>query len=125
MDHKTKSLCASHVWLYVKNVEKSVVFYKKVLGLDLAGRFPHGALFRSGGILIGVHEEEGDRRSRPGGMLIVLQTEDVRKTFEELKKRGVRFLTDQVQTEQFGSVADFEDPDGYLLEIWQPPQKPA
>ena len=58
-------------------------------------------------------------------MLIVLQTEDVRKTFEELKKRGVRFLTDQVQTEQFGSVADFEDPDGYLLEIWQPPQKPA
>lgn len=113
------------MWLYVKDVEKSVSFYQKVLGLDLAGRFSHGALFRSGGILIGIHAEEDDRKSEPGGSLIVLQSDDVGRSYELLKRRGVRFLTDRVQTEQFGSVADFKDPDGYLLEIWEPPRRTA
>lgn len=123
MEHQMDNLKASHVWLYVKDIEESISFYQKVLGLELAGRFPHGALFRAGEILIGLHSEEADRKSKPGGTLIVLQTSDIGRSYEVLKKRGVGFLTDHVQTEQFGSVADFHDPDGYLLEIWQPPRR--
>ena len=125
MEHETDNLRASHVWLYVRDIERSISFYQKVLGLELAGTFPHGALFRSGEILIGIHSEEADRRSKPGGTLIVLQTDDIGRSHEMLKKRGIKFLREHVQTEPFGSVADFLDPDGYLLEIWQPPRRPT
>ena len=113
----------SHVWVYSKDVAKSIAFYKNTIGLEIAGHFPHGALFRAGQVLLGVHEEEGDRKSMPGGTLIVLRTENIHRSFEHLKHKGVRFLTDDVVSEDFGQVLDFRDPDGYLLEIWQPPRK--
>jgi len=113
----------SHVWVYSKDVPKSIAFYQNTIGLEIAGHFAHGALFRAGTVLLGIHEEEGDRKSMPGGTLIVLRTENIHSRFEQLKEKGVKFLTDHIVSEDFGQVADFRDPDGYLLEIWQPPRK--
>ena len=45
-----------------------------------------------------------------------IETEDCRKTFEELKSRGVRFETDVLEY-PWGYVALFEDPDGNRLQI--------
>ncbi|HZY46862.1 MAG TPA: VOC family protein [Candidatus Bathyarchaeia archaeon] len=113
----------THVWLYTKNADRSISFYEKVLGLQVVSRFPHGALLQGGGILLGIHSEEGDRRSSPGSMLVVFQTDNIAKSFQDLKAKGVNFLTDHIVSEDFGDVADFRDLDGYLLEIWQPPRR--
>ncbi len=117
------SLRVSHVWLYSKDTRQSIQFYRDVLGLKVVETFPDGALLQGGGILLGIHREEGDRTSHPGGTLIVLQTNNIQRTFEELQQKGVKFLRTEIEREAFGQIADFRDPNGYLLEIWQPPQK--
>ncbi len=114
------ALRLSYVWLYVKDIEKSLGFYRDVLGLKTVSTFPHGALLSAGGVLLGVHQEEGDRKSHPGGMVINLTTKDIKETHRELQMRGIRFLT-EIQKDSFGQVVSFRDPDGYLLELWQPP----
>ncbi len=120
---ETGNLKISYVWLYARDVAKSISFYENILGLQIVSKFPHGALLRGGEILLGIHEEEGDRKSKPGGMLIVFQSDNIASSVEDLKNKGVKFLKDHIATEDFGLAADFLDPDGYLLEIWQPPRR--
>ena len=116
------SLKPSHLWLYMKDIERSISFYQNTLGLQILQSFPDGALFR-GDILIGIHKEEGERKSRPGGILVTFQTDDIVATRKELEHKGVTFLNSKVQSASFGQFADFLDPDGYVLEIWQPPKR--
>ncbi len=118
-----KSLRVSHVWLYSKSTEKSIQFYRDILGFRVVSSFPDGALLNGGGVLLGIHREEGDRKGVPGGTLIVFQTNDIERSYKELQQKGVSFLKPNVESDFFGQVADFKDPDGHLLEIWQPPPK--
>ena len=60
---------------------------------------------------------------------ITIETDDVRKTVEEFKSRGVEFVSDVLEF-PWGYVAQFQDPDGNRLQIregrngttehWQP-----
>ncbi len=81
--------------------------------------FPDGALLNAGGILIRIHREEGDRKSQPGGTSIILHTNHIEKSFDILRQREVESLR-KIENEPFGRIATFKDPDGYLLELWQP-----
>ncbi len=114
------SLRLSYVWLYVKDIQESLRFYRDILELRIVSTFPHGALLSAGGVLLGIHQEEEDRKSRPGGMVINLTTRDIKEKYEELQGKGIKFLT-EIKKDSFGQVASFRDPDGYLLELWQPP----
>ena len=109
----------SHVWLYVKDMSQSIRFYSDILGFKIVARFPDGALLDTGGVLIGLHREVLDRKSHHCGNTIILETGDVEKSFKELSGKGVRFAT-PVRREDYGIGADFRDPDGYILELWQP-----
>jgi predicted enzyme related to lactoylglutathione lyase len=51
----------------------------------------------------------------PGGFLnIVFQTDDVQKTYEELKANGVEF-TQEPRTESWGTSAMFRDSEGNII----------
>lgn len=113
------SLRLTHFWLYVKDTDRAIQFYRDTLGFEILETFPDGALFKAGGIQLGIHREEGDRKSHPGGTSIIFHTTDIKKVYETLQSRGVRFLT-QIEQEPYGQIASFRDPDGYLLEVWQP-----
>ena len=113
------ALRVSHIWLYVRDTQTSVQFYRDTLGLKVVETFPDGALLGTGGILIGIHREEGDRKSQPGGTSIILHTRDIEKSFDMLRQRGVEFPR-KIESEPYGRIATFKDPDGYLLELWQP-----
>ena len=47
---------------------------------------------------------------------ITIETDDIRETVEELKSRGVDFVSDVLEF-PWGSVAQFQDPDGNRLQI--------
>ena len=112
-------LKVSHIWLYVKDTRASIKFYRDTLGFKVVETFPDGALLNAGAILIGIHREEADRKSQPGGTSIILHTKYIEKSFEMLRQRGVDSLS-KIEHEPYGRISTFKDPDGYLLEIWQP-----
>ena len=89
------------------------------MGFKVVETFPDGALLKAGEILIGVHREEGDRKSLPGGTSIIIYTKNIQKGYDILRQRGVTFLA-RIEKEPYGLIASFKDPDGYLLELWQP-----
>jgi catechol 2,3-dioxygenase-like lactoylglutathione lyase family enzyme len=47
---------------------------------------------------------------------VTIEADDVRKTVEELKSRGVEFVSDVIECREV-YVAQFQDPDGNLLQI--------
>jgi predicted enzyme related to lactoylglutathione lyase len=51
---------------------------------------------------------------------LVLRVADVRKTYDELKSRGVKFPQAPVEY-PWGTAATFQDPDGNLFSLSQPP----
>ncbi|HUK74402.1 MAG TPA: VOC family protein [Nitrososphaerales archaeon] len=62
---------------------------------------------------------------RPGnGPPIVLRVDDCRKTFSEMRSRGVEFKQAQPQELPWGISATFSDPDGNLFSINQLPKSP-
>ena len=113
------SLKLTHFWLYVRDTQRSIQFYRDILGFDVLQAFPDGALLKVGSIQLGIHREESDRKSQPGGMSIILNSSDIKRDYATLLKSGVKFLT-EIQKQPYGQIASFNDPDGYLLELWQP-----
>ncbi len=116
METEKPALKVSHIWLYVKDVQASIPFYRDTLGLKVVETFPDGALLNAGGMLIGLHREEGDRKSQPNGTSIILHTQHIQKSFNMLRQRGVQFLR-KIESEPYGRIATFKDPDGYILEL--------
>ena len=47
---------------------------------------------------------------------ITIETDDIRKTSDELRSRGVEFVSDVLEF-PWGSVAQFQDPDGNWLQV--------
>jgi catechol 2,3-dioxygenase-like lactoylglutathione lyase family enzyme len=54
---------------------------------------------------------------RPGGVILVLMVEDFLAAHEELRDRGVEFLTEPKEPPWGGRRCFLHDPDGYLIEI--------
>ncbi|NGX48399.1 MAG: hypothetical protein K1000chlam3_01790 [Chlamydiae bacterium] len=108
-----------HVSIPVKDQDKALKFYTEKLGFEVAvdAEFVPGeqrwielkvpgaetmvVLFTSEG-----HEDRIGTFSN-----IIFTSEDIRKTYEDLKARGVEF-TEDVTEESWGTYAIFKDPDG-------------
>lgn len=52
---------------YCKDTAKAILFYRDVVGLSVVETFPDGALFQGAGVMLGIHREERDNKSDPGG----------------------------------------------------------
>lgn len=111
----------SSIWLYVKDVSGSIKFYRDVIGFKVAETFPHGALFYTGSVLLGIHKEVS-RKSQPGSAVMVLKTNNIEKTHKELGARGVVF-EGQIRQERYGKIIHFKDPDDYSWELVEEPDQ--
>ena len=110
----------------VSDQDRALDFYTNVLGLEqrVDAPTPDGPRF----VTVGVKGEDFMLVLWPGtpgqaepvqGRVpasVTIETDDVRKAYEELKSRGVEFETDVLEY-PWGWVALFEDPDGNRLQI--------
>jgi len=110
----------------VSDQDRALDFYTNVLGLEkrVENPTPDGPRF----LTVGVEGDEFQLVLWPGtpgqaepAMVrppasITIETDDCRKTFEELKSRDVEFLSDVIEF-PWGYVAQFQDPDGNRLQI--------
>jgi predicted enzyme related to lactoylglutathione lyase len=67
--------------------------------------------------------QDPDRRWRPASTPpIQIRVEDCRATFREMKERGVKFHQSEPGSYPWGIVATFQDPDGNLFSLLEPPK---
>jgi predicted enzyme related to lactoylglutathione lyase len=112
----------------VSDQDKALDFYTNVIGLEqrVENPTPDGPRF----LTVGVKGEDFQLVLWPGTpgraqplqagipASVTIETDDCRETFEELKSRGVEFVTDVLEF-PWGYVAQFKDPDGNRLQIRQ------
>jgi glyoxylase I family protein len=113
----------------VKDVDRSVNFYTKQLGLKLDHQnLPAFAqvsvgnlkLILSGPGASGSRVMPDGRQQEPGGWnRIILQVDDLPARIEALKKSGLRFRN-QLESGPGGKQIQLEDPDGNPIELFEP-----
>lgn len=107
--------------IFVSDMDRSVNFYTKTLGLKLAQRFGnHWASVEAGRLTIGLHPaSNANSAGRNGSTQIGLELEgDIEDSVANLKQQGVQFRG-PVSQDNAGKTAYFEDPDGNLLYMIQ------
>lgn len=103
----------------VADQDRALDFYTQKLGFKVLTDQPFGEGTRWIELKIGRAETRlvlfSPPGSQPGGFQnIVFQTDDVRKTYEELKAKGVEF-TQEPKTEPWGTSAMFKDSEGNVF----------
>ena len=85
---------SSRVNIMVANMEKSVDFYTKKLGLKLLNQYgPHYAEIQAPDLLIGLHPKS-DKIEVGNNMSIGFGTKEFDKQVEELKSMGIKVETE-------------------------------
>lgn len=109
------------IMLGVKDLNASVDFYTRVLGLTVKLQSPVLALLDAGQVTLGL--SPGHLRLAPqaaGAAEVVFHVPSVRTAQKELAGRGVTFLGEPGQATATEWVAHFRDPDGHLLSLFGP-----
>ena len=112
----------------VSDQDDALDFYTNVLGLEkrVENPTPDGPRFLTVGVkgddfqLVlwpGTPGQAEPAMGRPPAS-ITIETDDCRKTVEELQSRGVEFVSDVLEF-PWGYVAQFQDPDGNRLQVRQ------
>ncbi len=110
--------------LLVNDFDKSLTFYKDVIGLEvnsIEGKF---ADFKLEGTSLAVFEKEAATAMFPkkymgqgGGVILAFQVDSIQKTCDALKAKGVEIFEGPKTTSWGQTVAYFNDPDGNIWEI--------
>lgn len=105
------------VYYHVSDMEKSIAFYRDVLGFRLVSR-DYVTRFDLDGVLFElVPNPAGNVLAGSGNARLSLGVKDIRQSTLALKARGV--ATTPVKEEPGGLLSFFKDPDGNELCIWQ------
>ena len=108
------------IMVVVKDMDRSVRFYRDVLGLPLEFQSPHWSQFDLGNVTLGLHPEGKEVKVSPtSGCTFGFHVADIQKTISELKATGVQVFMEP-RREQFGWLAIVGDPDGYYIQLFQP-----
>jgi glyoxylase I family protein len=116
----------------VKDVQRSVVFYTRTLGLKLEHQqLPDFATVSLGALKIllsgpgasGSRPMPNGQRQEPGGWnRVVLRVQDLQSCVERMKKAGLH-LRNAMEPGPGGKQIQFEDPDGNPIEFFEPAQR--
>ncbi len=145
-----------HLGLTVADIDRSIHFYRDLLGMELIGRRPsvtadyvaqqtgydnvelNVASFRISPTCRQTMEvvqymnhtgqHAATETNRAGNSHLCLLVDDLKTAVRDLSTAGVVFQSDPVEItagpNQGGLVIYLKDPDGYTLELFQPPNNP-
>jgi predicted enzyme related to lactoylglutathione lyase len=105
-----------HVWFWVRDMDRSVAFYRDALGLAMRMRHEDTwAEFEAGGVRIGLHGV-GEAATSHGGT-VVFRVEDLDLAKASLAARGVAFEDHLGEVPGYARYASFSDPDGNSMQL--------
>ena len=109
----------SVVYLYVSDMERSLRFYRDLLGIPLEGDddWAEATLGGTRFALHATHECIGELSA--GTIHVSLEVADVDAAAERLRAEGVE--TRETMRDEWGTALEVVDPDGYRVYLFQPP----
>jgi lactoylglutathione lyase len=117
-----------YTMVVVSDMKRSVEFYRDKLGIPLKFESPEWTEFATGATTLALHgggvpaagPPSGDPSKTAGACSIGFNVDDVDKTYEELKVKGIRFVMPPTQREGEGiRLAVAIDPDGLPISFAQ------
>lgn len=117
-----------YTMIVVSDMQRSVEFYRDKLGIPLKFQSPDWTEFATGTTTLALHgggipstqPPGGDPSKIAGACSIGFNVDDVDKTYEELKGKGIRFVMPPMQREGEGiKLAVAVDPDGLPVSFAQ------
>ena len=111
--------------VHVSDHDQARKFYSETLGFKLVDKNEGMKLsvYDAGGITFGTHVPwEGDTGRGIGGVTgLIFQTDNIDRTFDTLKERGVRIGEEPSKREALNVfMGTFYDPDDNEFVVWQP-----
>lgn len=108
----------AHYW--TKDMDKSVGFYRDVLGLSLRTRMGEDwAEFDVGGTTVALHGTREGHAPPQDGATVVFEVDDLEGSMNALRARDVEFQGEVNEVPGYGRFVSFRDPDGNLLQIFE------
>ena len=113
----------SVVYLYVSDLDRSLAFYRDVLGLELErrGEDDHWAeVAFANGTRFALHLASHRAPRAPATVEVSFEVEDVDAAVAQVRAAGASVT--ETMHEPWGSRATVVDPDGYELGLFSPPR---
>lgn len=107
----------TQVAILVADMKKSVNFYSYVLGLTVLTKSEGSVEFRTDGPILAIKPRE--QPGSAGTTQITFQVGDVEVAFADAKRRGARVVSPP-RTVDGGRLARLADPDGNVIELFEP-----
>jgi predicted enzyme related to lactoylglutathione lyase len=117
------------ILLFSEKARKLADFYKDVVGLELADEIvmgdneEEGFIFKLGdsetGLTIMDHSEVKGTNKDPKRWLFNLETDDIEKEVERLKKAGAKIVQDIYHVQDYGQIATIADSDNNWFQVVQ------
>jgi predicted enzyme related to lactoylglutathione lyase len=116
------NLQLQHVEIHVSSVERAKEFYVTKLGLEILEEIPSLNLLalKAGGVRISIFggfEPNLNPFEKKAGTHLILRTDNIENTKDELTKRGVVFRGEIFEAPGFIRDISTTDPDGNVIEI--------
>jgi len=107
--------------LQTNNMQRSIAFYRDVLGLHVNYESVHWSEIVLGGVKLGLHTPLGDgdaKNQRGQGWIVGVEVDDIVAARDAIRAAGC--WTAEAFHDIPGAVLlDFEDPDGYPMQATQ------
>jgi catechol 2,3-dioxygenase-like lactoylglutathione lyase family enzyme len=108
----------THYW--TKDMDRSVAFYRDVLGLSLRTRMGEDwTEFVVDGTTVALHGTREGHAPPQEGATVVFEVDDLERTMTALRAKDVAFEGEVNDVPGYGRFVSFRDPDGNLLQIFE------
>jgi len=112
--------------IYVSDMERSVAFYRDILGLPLKFSSPGWSEFNNSGTTLALHrhlnpggEDVQAAHAAAGQATLIFVVDDLQATYETLKAEGAHFSMEPQKQPTGLTFAILPDPDGFTVTLQQ------
>jgi len=108
-----------NVILAVRDLNKSIEFYNKILGMPIKRQRENWVDLGQSGALISLHPASAELPTPNDMIMIGFVVGDVSSAIDELKLKNIKIHRD-IQDKSSGKNAIILDPDGYMISLFEP-----
>ena len=108
-----------NIILAVKDLNKSIEFYNKILGMPIKRQRENWIDLGQSGALLSLHPASTELLTPNDMIMIGFVVGDVSSAIDELKSKNVKIHRD-IQNKTSGKNAIILDPDDYMISLFEP-----